>query len=806
MSTNRRATVAFRFVRAGNVDANPMTFTAKAGSAQRVVTPGSTFVTVREPTGLGHYFVTSDSADAAHAAFGLAQAVSARSEAANVPDLSHVKAIASLSFARGSSAAVNTQAGAEIGTVVDAIATTLRVGEWIAMAVREPARRELGWYRKWMEMRSTTGQHHSLNVNAVVVSVWAGGNDAASARNLLRRVSGSLPGFDLRTVQNTTSVMSTVMPWFITAAAAGVATFTLGDIASLTPSLSWLADFRWAPPAVAGISAGTAVMTMMGIFGSRASRIRARLEQGMVPVAGARMVRPRPPTRATTTKDGEPVAATEGHYPFASDAFLVGAHLPLAVIAPHAGAESGVASTKTRTAPPALRANVGPMIGTNDGHPVHLSAGDGWQGIMCIGQAGSGKSALLQSLWAWAMLDKMRPSGIPGSPGARHTMIALDTKGDGLSADAYASWSRAAGAPFVRFDVADETSEIGIELFPNTGSVQQRARHIVAALRYVYGETSIGPESFDTLNRVIAAGLVVGPDIASQIPGVLPTASPFYYANILLSNRGDDLGVELAAAIRDKAMRERAGAGTDLGDASEGLEPIYGKGKTLAIRSQLLKAPRTKVAALMAAEHWWARPRQVSWEKIITSHASIIINTGMSRNGHSLDKELAAQLSALIMYSLHEEIQRHCVGWFEEGRVVSIYADELKQIAGSSADVIQWIRNDARSFGVRAVFATQYPEQLEPEVRNAVMGFGTFISYAQQHPEMAMTIVRHLQIDGSEWTTADVSQLPRYEAIVRASYQQSATSAFTVSIPDFRSMMGAEYAAIQEFPTTEQGH
>jgi hypothetical protein len=255
--------------------------------------------------------------------------------------------------------------------------------------------------------------------------------------------------------------------------------------------------------------------------------------------------------------------------------------------------------------------------------------------------------------------------------------------------------------------------------------------------------------------------------------------------------------VALAAAVADRASREHSPIGTDNYDAAEMLRPIYDPHRTTAQRAQLLKAPRTKVAPLMAAEHWWSRPRRATWESILTGHATVIINTGKTQNGYMADKELVSQMSALIMYSLHEEIQACCDGWFEQGRVVSIYADELKHIAGSSADVVSWIRNDARSFGVRAVFATQYPEQLEPPVRDAVMGFGTLVAYAQQNPSVCETIVRTISIDGSPWSTADVSGLPRYEAIVRTQFQQTAQAAFTVQIPDFRSERGAQFAAEQ---------
>ena len=774
MKFTSAAVTAFQLTKAGNIDPNPMTIKGKSASALSVAPDGSTLVTRRDDDGLHHMVVLPDSEDAARVAFGLAQAISARSDECETPNLSDVRAIASLEYDRGTVIGNNTQAGSDIAMVVDAVASSLQPGEWVAFAVRRPRKLEMRRYKRWTDHRRV-GMHHSLEAGAVLSAMWAGGRSTASARGLLKRVSGSLPGFDLRTKTRVLRRTGLGSAYWAAAAVSGCAGYLFSD---------WLG---WAAAAVAALAG---ILTIAGRLPSRGKRIRDMMFRGLVPAPAAGLIPPSRPRSAGTDSKGNVVAESAGDYPFTPGAFLLGAVLPLSIIAPHAGADSGVTSTKTRIAPPVLRDRVGPFIGTSQAAPVYLSDGDRWQGLFCVGQAGSGKSAFLQALWGYDALAKNT---------VQHTMIALDTKGDGLSSREYSDWARAAGASFTRIDFADEESQFGIELFPTTGSAVNRARRVVSALKYVFGEDSIGAESFDTLTRVMTAACTVTDDLAAQVAGVEPGRSPFYYANILLSNRGDDLGKDLAAAITDRASREAAVVGTDIYDAAEMLRPIYDPHRTVAQRSQLLKAPRTKVAPLMAAEHWWSRPRRATWEHILTSHAAIIINTGKSQNGYMADKELVSQMSALIMYSLHEEIQRCCDGWFEAGRSVSIYADELKHIAGSSADVVSWIRNDARSFGVRAVFATQYPEQLEPRVRDAVMGFGTLVAYAQQNPTVCETIVRTISIDGSPWSTADVSGLPQYEAIVRTQYRQTAQAAFTVAIPDFRSQRGPEFAAVQGF-------
>ncbi len=117
---------------------------------------------------------------------------------------------------------------------------------------------------------------------------------------------------------------------------------------------------------------------------------------------------------------------------------------------------------------------------------------------------------------------------------------------------------------------------------------------------------------------------------------------------------------------------------------------------------------------------------------------------------------------------------------------MSIFSDEVKNIAASSADVIAWMRNDARANGVRPVFATQYPDQLAEQVRRTVLGFGTLVLFAQNDGDTVKLLVGDLRLAGADWGTADITNLDKYEAIVRATVGQQRLEPFTVHVPDFR--------------------
>lgn len=765
---------AYSLTRAGGLDPNTTLLRQRTTAAISGMPRGATFIVIREGAGLSHYVTVPGDGVSFATILEVAKSVAARADAAGAPNLGQTRAIAHLVHERGSIAGSNAAINADISAVVDVASTSLRDGEWIAVSIRRPKRSEVRRNKAWLEHRGTH-THHSLEIGATVMSMWAGGSDTRAAKDLLLRVTGALPGFDLRTQARVLRPAGDVLAWVAIALAAAMG--------ALIEPWAW---------AVAAVAVAGAAGTMAGVLPSRARRIRRLLSSGLAPTPATRLLPPTPPKRASVDRDGVSIPARDGDYPLHPAAFLVAPILPITLVAPHAGADSGSQTTKARTAPPILRESIGPVVGINDDEPVYLSAADQWAGVIALGEPGSGKSALVQAIWGYDCLVKAGHIDSRGGAGRDHTMIAFDTKGDGATADEYGRWASAAGGSVLRFDVSDQESTIGIELFPDTADVTTRARRVVNALRYVFGEGSIGPESFTTLQRIFIAAFATTPDVASQVPGMDTDRSAFYYANVLLGSRGEDLGAQLAGAIRSKA--ERTGDASAVA-ANEQLSPLYGPGVTSAARRALTKAPQNKIEQLLAAEHWWSRPRRATWQSLLNKSSTVVINLG-SANGYLADDELAGQLAAMMMYTLADEMKRTCIGWWEKNRFVSVYADELKHLAGSNGSVVSWLRNDARSFGARAIFATQFPQQLDPEVRSTVLGFGTLVCFTQRDQAVARTVVEALSVDGSEWGVADVANLQQYEAIVRTTVHQVGQPSFTVAVPDFRAMRGSEFLAL----------
>ncbi len=192
----------------------------------------------------------------------------------------------------------------------------------------------------------------------------------------------------------------------------------------------------------------------------------------------------------------------------------------------------------------------------------------------------------------------------------------------------------------------------------------------------------------------------------------------------------------------------------------------------------------------------------MTWDTVLQHHVSVIINAGVTTDGIQMDDELSRQMQSMLMYTLYDAIKRNCSGWYEQGRAVTIFADELKLLAGSSADVITWIREQGRSYGVRAVFATQNPEQLNDEVRNSVMGFGTLLAFAQNNPRVVDTLLKDLNLAGQAWEGSDVANLPPYEVIVRATAGRQRQLPFTAKIHNFWGDQG-NFALLQGYDLTE---
>jgi hypothetical protein len=199
---------------------------------------------------------------------------------------------------------------------------------------------------------------------------------------------------------------------------------------------------------------------------------------------------------------------------------------------------------------------------------------------------------------------------------------------------------------------------------------------------------------------------------------------------------------------------------------------------------------------MLAAESWWSPSRRkVTWTRILTEHRSVVVNAGVSARGHQLDERLARYMASLLTYSLVETIKRTCSGWQAQGRSVSIFSDELSQMAGSSTETMTWLHDQGRSYGVRAYLATQRLQQLPQDLRASLMDYSAVLWFAQSSIDAANAAVNDLIADGSEWSVADITGLEPYTAVVRCYVGQVRQPAVPVRLTFFESDMEGFAAA-----------
>ncbi|XKH58505.1 type IV secretory system conjugative DNA transfer family protein (plasmid) [Citricoccus nitrophenolicus] len=816
---------AYRLTRTGGIDTNPQAFTIRAAAfAQTAIASGgtATIVVQRNGTATDNWVIVTDDAAAANAQLTLAQTVGARAEPDPGPDLLGSAPVIAHMVHTPSEMVRDPQLGYDPSHLAALLNGSLRDGSWLAVTVRPATHREQRTWRRWLNHRhgQDNPTHHSISAGAAVATFTAGGPTRQVVDSVLQSAKAGMPGFDLTAnsaspagrgaaVKNlalglAAAAASIFLPGVVEDALISVAattTETSADTGTLTTVLPLVGLLlHWVLIAAAAALGVPAVLRLAGVMSTEESRLRAALDKGSFPSPARRHGHIRAPREASmkttivTNSDGSKtprekhIRAFAGDYPLHRTSFLLGASVWAGIASPHASA--GAITTVDRRVPPAMTTPIGPLIGHSDGTPVYLDASMMTMGTVLLGRPGSGKSVTVRSLFGWSCMERVNPSSTPGSPGASNTLIAFENKGDGMHE--YVAWANTLGDKIHTVDVMDPTA-YAIDLFDVPGTIGEKASFFADAMKYAFGEDAIGPRSIETLRQVLTAGQAVNDELIATINSEDPTAgrvlvpghSPVYWAHVLLGGYNDSIGVTLYNAIRSgsTAARDAGTPNENLDAAVDALAQLY-DGKTESNRRTFQEAPRSKTGQLLSMERWFTpRRTRISWDYILQQHQSVVINTGSSTAG-IMDDSNSTIMSSMIMYSLRRAIQRNCSRWESQHRSVSIFADELALLAGTSPDVVGWFRDQGRSFGIRAVFATQRPEQLGPMLRNNLYTYSTLISYAQNDVNTAREIALNM---GQEWSSEDLKNLQPYHTVIRAEVDKTAQPSFTAAMLDAES-------------------
>jgi hypothetical protein len=478
-----------------------------------------------------------------------------------------------------------------------------------------------------------------------------------------------------------------------------------------------------------------------------------------------------PPTRLTPAKKKK-VEDTKDYkvddYPLHKNTFMIAAYALVNTASPHGDKQSGEIATKKTSVPQVLQDKIGVLIGFSGDAPVHIPYDNKSRtdSVAVCGEAGSGKSVLVNDIIGYNLIQKSLKEDAH-FPVAQNTIITFESKGsDGLTP--IKDWCKETKQPLYIVDVANENS-LGLDIFQVKGSIYEKATLFASALKYSLDEGAVQARAYKTLQQTISSGLCVNNWIANK-SGIEKDHSPIYYASILAGNEGVSMAKRLFENIVAYNGKE---PNAQITETIKNAKELYDlNDRDFRNRTESTANKLSLLATLEKA--FWNKPknRRLSWGAAIKNGINLSINTGTSENGVLLEKDLTEQISALLMYSLQHEIQVYCKGYKEQNKFVSIFADELSVLARSTSSIITWLRDQGRSFGITACFATQIPEQLSPELRRAFFGLNTFITFTNKDSGVADEISKTLDFTQEKWTPDDIKNLDKstYQAVIRTSY------------------------------------
>ncbi len=735
-----------------------------------------TLISARDDHEVQTYVITPGQGSNSHVVTSLCSTLGAKAAPIDEADerLLNFDGTPSVSFlvARpASTASFATQSGGEQNEVAILLSRLMQPGSWVAISLRAPSKSEIKRVRRWFDHRREAGSvaHYTNNPNALVATLYAGGTTDEEVATLLTQVMSVVPGFDIEAVPYSQAGRFPVS-----------AAPLIGIVAGFASSFEL---HRTLYGVGIGFAAAIAAVILAKVPPSGMSTnraLRSSRQEGFLPEPAYRHIPPRRPVKRTKQlpNGGSKPVERAGSYPLAASSFLLGPAMTVGLASPHAGNVSGVADTEYRSVPSALLEDVGPLVAYADSQsgdaprtPVHLDAGELYGGVGALGQPGTGKTTLLHNLWAWHTLERVRPSGRENYPGRLDTLIAFESKGEGTSV--YEHWSTSFGEKqLVIIEVADPTTPALHVVDPNLPP-KERARQFVSAMKYAWEDSAIQGLSTETLTSVLTAAMACPPEVAAATAKLTDGDVSFMSIAHLLLGGGcsfedaKQISSNITAVYVD--MDEDDPRKPSLGSAVSGLNNLFGADVTQSRWSNNVASSRNKIDVLMAVPHWWSTARRHgSWSDALTGHAAVVVNSGVSRSGQILDEEVGSTIAAMTAYSLKIAIQQNCSGWEGQGKYVSIFADEIGVLVKSSSEVIEWLRAQGRSYGVRPFLACQWPEQLPPKVRSAFMSFANMFWFQQSNHEVIADAVARLSIGGGEWAGADIGNLEKFQAIIHA--------------------------------------
>ncbi|GAA4924223.1 hypothetical protein [Nesterenkonia rhizosphaerae] len=713
----------------------------------------------------------------------------------------------------------STQAGADPAEVARVLSTSMPPGCWVGVSFRAPTSNETKWHMRWLQHRhdAAAPTHNSIRQGVVAASFYAGGPTTQDACEALGLLASSMPGFDLdvRARPVPKVARGTVRSFLLAGVLAALWMLGVPFPDALYDSLKEAAEidvqdqvalvwsYLWVP--VVGFAAGG----LRGVLASPVARLKRSLRTtGALPAPAQRKGKPAAPQRERWEQRGfdretgsprQPrhIKERPGGYPLADDVFKFGASTFTSMANPHGSSLVSSAGVAERAATPELLEADGLIIGEAAGEPVPIPSRAMRFGTMVFGRPGSGKTSLLQGLWGFLCQERVQPSGHPDRPGEQSALIAFETKGKGAAG--YLGWAEYYGDRCALITARDPDS-IAIDPFYINAPLRERALHAVDCFVYAYDEGAVGDRSREALRAVYTAAFCfMDHQIIDQVWAGSPEGKRLFthpdvsvhdYAHALLAGLGEepfqDLMATLGAYTKYSSRELSAAEHEDALAAQDAMGVIASK--SAAARATYCEAPRNKVDDLRSMGFYFTSARrQASWHQVLNGKRSVVVNTGSVEGFRRMAESQTQLLTRMLVFSLHAAIMEVCTNWEDTGESVSIFADELAMLQGSSPDILVSWRAQGRTYGVRTFFATQEPELLLAKLLKSVMTYATVGSFIQPAIDQAEVVSKQLN---SEVSPQDLAALNKYELALRTQVEDRPQPTVVVAVKDFDAIAG----------------
>ncbi|WP_067783513.1 hypothetical protein [Actinomyces vulturis] len=726
---------------------------------------------VRKVGGEIENYLLSDKNDEAMA-ISLAEALGARAKPCDIPG--KIAGVTSLLSVDGDGiVGRSTLAGVDPAMASEMLSRTLNEGEEIIVFLTPMKRSNIRIWRKYADNMPGSTEHHSLKAaTPLMLSAMACAKNPSRSRELISKVFTPLPGFDTA-IRATTAKVGLQKIITLFGSLFILAGLTTAFFAYRSPDFTYLSK-----QFIGGIVCAVAALALLALFDHRSHRIVDTY------VAG-KMVVPSNHARFNFSKNSDRLV-----WPFTKTSVPMSAPVICGMFAPQSGATSGLTTTKERRVPPTLYEVSGPPVFTNDeGKIVRLDSSHLWGGVAAVGAAGTGKSVLIKSIFAWLVSQEQR-----------RTIIGVETKPDGLiqyrNIVNAVNEKRSEPIPLGVIEIANPSGQ-WLDIFYRQGDNPiQRGEYITDILASTFGDGAIMGRSREVLSSVIGAALCFTDEDYAEYNTmrldtgavVLPAWTWFWRALALVGRFGDETGSTLYALLAKRAQEDPnenslAAQGYNL------LSIIWGPATTTSSRRSLVEAGRNKLDQLKDMAHFIAPENATyTWGDVINSHHKLIIGTGPTIDGRFQPYgKMTEWITAMIGLTLQSNIERNCFGWQQQNRRVTVMCDEFKYFAGYAPAAAKWWKDDGRSYGVEPIFATQYPDQLSQigaDVLTSFMSYQTFVSFRQDEESTANEVARKMARDGSQWSGADIATLEQFTCAVSTMSHGSVLPAFTAKTID----------------------